>query len=541
MTRIFALTLSAATLVAASPALAAAPQIDAAGAQAFRALLEKTLDDYAEDNLGPEVLAALEREGELTVEVADGYYAATLPSLRIDTDLAPDLETDGVRAQANIGRIAINAVPGDAPGVYTMAIAFPSRMTATLALPGHFGGHALGLAFSVEEQRNYTVLWDSNLDAKMGVPFMGILASDMDWGGLTYSLTVGEEGPFDLTFDAAKGAYNYTLSEEGTFSGPYEAALLGGAFDLPEVDGQAIDLKVRLGALRLASSLEGLEVRPLVELYEAITGLNGSVDPETGEPSPEDAQALLDSLLDFAANGLPSEMSANWSLEALSVSFANPMTAEPMGLDLGAASVGVNLTELSSDAAHIGYALSFSELALTPEPAGVGPAIPTQGTLNLAFESIPLATLVSKLVDALSNVQDEAATEAAMVQLGAELSQILADAGTQLVITDTGLGNATYAISADGVAKIVTDGALPFTTEKTVRFEGLEALQDALKAQAEENPELGMQIMGPMMALAGVQVQGEKHGEEDVYVYELSVGLDGVPMLNGAPLGPPPM
>ena len=102
-------------LMPVSPALAAA---DAQGAQELKAMFNKLIERQkdAYKISGTEFRTT----GDVMVEPAGNYYAITLPNITT-------LDANGSRAE--LGMIAINAIPSDVDGQWKMSIAWPSPIT----------------------------------------------------------------------------------------------------------------------------------------------------------------------------------------------------------------------------------------------------------------------------------------------------------------------------------------------------------------------------------------------------------------------------
>ena len=540
MIRTTPLALAAAAVLAASPAALAAPVIDEAGAAAFKATLSQAIEDYGQVmalSMGPgaqDVETIM--DGELTVEVADGYYAATLPALRFVS------QADGLSAAFNVGTVAINAVPGDEDGVYTMAIALPSPMTAVITPPAE-AGEPLILEWSVSEQRDYTVQWDSRLDARWGVPFAGVLAGNIDHRGWTISGAT-PDGDLSMTIDAVHGGWDYRLDEAGLATGPMELSLEGWAYDLPEADGKPVDLKFRLGALTLSGQMTEVDLGAaggaMRDLLDNIGNLHTAMAAVEAGGTPPDMAAFLPIADAYGAlyGNMLSDMDLSYKLKDLS--FEGPAPEAPGGrvaFALAGAEIGMGFADLMSDAGRVSKRIAYSGLSITPPPPGVAPAIPSAGSFTVEASKIPAKTIAAMVRGALvSAAENPDMAQMAFMGMTAKLPGLLASQGTTVTLSDTGARNATYSVTADGSATASMEAPMGAVANLLVRFEGLEALIAALEGQAQADPNVAGDVMPLLMSLGQAQMMGAQEGTADVYTYDLQLGTDGVPTLNGQPL-----
>lgn len=539
MIRTTPLALAAAAVLAASPAALAAPVIDEAGAAAFKATLAQAIADYGDVlalSMGPgaqEIETIM--DGELTVEVAEGYYAATLPSLRFVS------QQDGLSATFNVGTVAINAVPGEEDGVYTMAIALPSPMTAILTPPAE-AGEPLVLEWSVAEQRDYTVQWDSRLDARWGVPFAGALAGKIDHRGWTVAGATSS-GDMSVTIDAVRGGWDYRLDEAGLATGPMELSLEGWAYDLPEADGKPADVTFRLGALTLSGQMTEVDIGAAMAGYRTL--MNSAQELHTFQAAIEAGQepdmSVMLTLADAYGAMLGNLLSGvDVSYRIQDLSFDAPAPAAPggrMALALGSAEVGMGFADLMGDAGRVSKHVTFSGLSFTPPPPGVAPAIPSAGSFTIEASKIPAKTIAGMVRGALASAAENPEMgQMAFMGLTAKLPGLLASTGTKVTLSDTGARNATYRVTADGSATASMEAPMGAVANLLVRFEGLEALIAALEGQAEADPNVAGDVMPMLMSLGQAQMMGAQEGAADVYTYDFQLGTDGVPTLNGQPL-----
>ena len=110
--------ISAFLIILLPPSYAA--EINQAGASRLQSQLSQLLESHKLklENAG----STLETQGEVTVEQADDYYAATLPEIKLTDD-------DGT--QTKIGLIAVNAIPTENPNDWKISLSIPSPIIYT--------------------------------------------------------------------------------------------------------------------------------------------------------------------------------------------------------------------------------------------------------------------------------------------------------------------------------------------------------------------------------------------------------------------------
>jgi hypothetical protein len=197
-------------------------------------------------------------------------------------------------------------------------------------------------------------------------------------------------------------------------------------------------------------------------------------------------------------------------------------------------SVGVQVNSMES---------LMQTMESTPPPVGVGPAIPAEGQMHVALESFPVQMILAKVRGAiLAGTQNPNMGPVLMMGLMTQIPTDLAQSGATLSLSDTGVSNAIYTLTAQGTGQMAPSS--PAQIQGTLRlvFTGLDALLAALQAETQAGGIQAAMASGALVqSLQQAQALGDKAADKDAYTFAFALGPDGQMTLNGKPFPPAPV
>jgi hypothetical protein len=500
--KILALTLLACLILAPLPQARAADQASIpadANTQKLKALFEEFMNDQktlAEKSGG----AQFDYDGTVMIEPSDGYYAVTLPHVKVNY-------TDG--SQIDIGMISINASAHEA-GQWKMAVAIPTP----LLLREKKDSAPIKINIGTQKAAG---IWDESLK--------GFAKLDAQYGNITINQP---DAPYTLAIAESQIVYDYAKNPDATWTGPGFFALRNVTINWP---ANKSDLK--LAELKGEINLERYNPAAVDEYRKQIMA------SATDGATPGNALVLdqLSKLFISLGGGIKS----GFTLQSLEITRPDPSTASPQTLNIKSAYAQVDATDFAAEKAGLGLKLGYDGLLINPMPKGYDGILPSSLNLDIGFNDMPLKALIDMGKTTYeATLQNPAMTQLAGMSFMMKAPAILSAAGTGLTIKDTYIGNSEYRFDLAGSAKADV-AAINFATGAFKgEFKGLDGLITRVNAIAKDptHPMAG-NAAAMEQSLTTMKNSGAvKPGTESspVYVYDLVMDTKGQILLNGKSL-----
>lgn len=483
-------------LIGSTPANAA---IDAQGAEQLKAMIQKYIDEQKQ--MVSVYNVRMETTGELTVTPKDTYYQVTTPYIRT---IYPGNES------YDLGKIAINAMPGNTPEEWKVAFSLPSPIT----FRDQQGKEALKISLGPQKTAG---IWNSSLG------YMTSLKASFDKLGFT--VTNGANPP--VAGEISSINIDQTLLKDATaqtWSGPIRAKATG-----IKTISQGPD-KVEIGEIGLQYDIRGLNTDSLQKFREQFKALGTSGSTLANvENSPEIAKKSMDLFSEIFRTNF-GEFNAKYEIKSLRVTFPNAKP-NPVNVGLTDGYVGVAFKQDVPNKTGVGLSFGFNGLEV-PKTSWT-PLTPTSADINLMFHDMPLADIM-KLVEennpALAN--NPSAGNANTAPPMAVLPEMLAKAGTRFT-QNLNVIAPSYKVEGSGEAKASAKAMTGFTADENLSVEGLDAVMAELQKLSETSNDAKQALGGlTMMQMMG-QVDPANPNKR---TYHLIAGEDGRVTMNGSDL-----
>lgn len=450
-------------------------------------------------------------EGEVMVEPSDTYFAITLPHI---TAVNAD------RSQMKIGMISINALPGDKKEEWKMTVALPTpivmqdaagKETATLDIgsqnfAGLFHEQFQNFTRLNGQYKNITFI-DKTENAKITIPDLSMVYDLKESGNQLWS------GPMNGKATNITGIFNKT----------------GNSIKIREID--------------LQSSIKDYSLKEALAYQERVAALMESATADTPSASGPHAQGLYNMFFDFMTkvwDGFNTRMNVN------GIEVTRPATAEQKASTVKIASAGFGLSGdgFRQNKVALRHTLHVTDLSVTPLPADISKALPSNVNIDLTLNNLPFKELVEMGQKSLNQsvTSPEGSGLVAMNAL-ASAQQLLTNAGTSLVVKDTRVGNTTeYDVLLNGAATANIKAMFGATGKVRLEMFGMDKLiayaeqtvnDPATDVARKASAQKALQIL---TILQMVGQQGKNAKGQDIRSYDLELTAEGKTMLNGADL-----
>lgn len=450
-------------------------------------------------------------EGEVMVEPSDTYFAITLPHI---TAINAD------QSKMKIGMISVNALPGDKTEEWKMTVALPTpivmqdatgKETATLDIGSqNFAGlfHEQFQNFTrLNGQYKNIVFIDKVENAKITIPDLTMVYDLKENGNQLWS------GPMNGKATGITGIFNKT----------------GNTVKIREID--------------LQSSIKDYSLKEARAYQERVAALMESTTADTPSASGQHAQGLYNMFFDFMSkvwDGFNTRMSVN------GIEVTRPATAEQKASTVKIASAGFGLSGdgFRQNKVTLRHTLNLTDLSITPPPADMSKALPSNINIDLTLNNLPFKELVEMGQKSLSQsvTSPEGSGLVAMNAL-ASAQQLLTNAGTSLVVKDTRVGNTTeYDVLLNGTASANIKAMFSATGKARLEVFGMDKLIAYAQHTANDpaadvtRKASAQKALQTLTILQMVGQMGKNAKGQDIRAYDLELTPEGKTMLNGADL-----
>lgn len=418
---------------------------------ALRAMFESIMDKQKQ--------AATERgdtlnfEGDIQIEDAGSYYAATLPHASLTTKEGNTLE---------IGMIAVNASPQSKPGIWKVTIALPTPFTLKDSK-----GTPL-MTMSVGSQ-SVTGIWNNNIEyfTQLNADYRDIIVQDVTQG---FSAKLGTLGlKSDLTETAP-----------GKWSGPIDIKLEKLEAVIPDRQ-----MKISLGSATNRVHLLSYDPALIQSKRAELSALQEKAANSTKNEEQNLAiGTLIFDLLTKSGDGLKTD----YAVENFEVIAPQPGQQAMGKFSLEKGSLSLVLSGFSEDKVTLLLGLDYEGLDPRPLSAHIRNVMPRETHLEWELKNVPVQQLAATLQNTLGGLTSstKGMNQMGMAALMFKLPAILSQAGTALTVEKNYINNDLYRAELDGDVKTDLSAFTGFVSDFMLKVYGLDNLITALENAAAE-------------------------------------------------------
>lgn len=381
-------------LALSSPAQAA---IDDQGA----AKLKSIFTDILENQRSIQGISGgqLTTNGEVQVEQKGSYYAVTLPGITT-------IDTEG--NQAKLGKIAINAVPGDTEGTWKMSVALPSPI-AVLDKAGNpyftmsFGGQRMAGIYH-EEFVTFT---------KLDAAYENVEVKD-------------NKNAFTIQVPKLSIKSNLEETQPGLYSGPAKIIMTGAK----AINDRGLTL-FSIGSLNMDANIIDTSIEDRTAMLAKVEEL--SAGPNT--PTPEAFFEIFKGSLESLGNGFEGQ----YTLKDIKAYFpAKPaQNKKEMNASFDEITFGMDATGFRDNNLKVALRAGYNGMKIDPQPEGFNNLSPRSMNFDVALNDIPYNELISLARNSIETAStNPQAAQMAQVQAMMALPQLMTAANTNLSIND---------------------------------------------------------------------------------------------------------
>lgn len=492
-----------------NPSTGYAVTIDDAGAAKLKAMLEDLVFSQT-SGLDANGLT-LKTDGTVAVEKAQGYYKASLPGYVLTSP-------EGLNAE--IGRIAINATPGDAPGLWKMAIALPTPIRLK-------GPDQVEITLSIGAQ-NTSGVWHEDFRnfVKLDSRIENVELSD-------------SKKAFTLSIPSIVSLYDLAEKAPDMWSGPTDIAIKGLTLTVSQPEKPADFMKAAFEEISIKSTIKDMSIKAMSRYREQLEALTANAQTAPNlDASAAHLEAMLKLLIDLFRNawdGFSGEMLVRGMTIDTPAEGSTPATK--VRLEQG--NFAMDMGGFRTGKVSVGLRLGHKGLEITPEPAEFGPLAPTLTAFDLRLENLPFQELTDLGLNSMKMAQQTPGMEQMIgLQVLAALPQLMSAAGTKVTLRENRAAGKMYdvMINVDAVANGTAANGV--TGKGRVEVAGLDAVIAYLNMQLEKNQgpareEITSQI-GTLTMIQALGQQAKNAAGQDVRTYDLEMNEQGQMLLNGA-------
>ena len=480
------------------------------GANKLQSAFQNTLDSYALAFNSPE--SKLVYDGDIAVEKASGYYAITTPHISLLSQTGEKLE---------IGIFAINAIPADKPGRWTISYSVPTPITFFDA------GGELTSRIDIGSQKA-SGLWLEDINY-----FIKIDALYKDVKIESTSKDISEN--FSITLPEILLQCNLKELSEGKWSGPY-------AYGLKKLQAKNEDgLNLSIDNVEVSGTIKEFDTKAYKEVLEEIEAFAENMSEEDIENMNTENAVAFGNTMIRGWKSYGSGMTSQATVE--NVSFQAPMIKEtedkPVNINIGSMGFGFDMVNLQTDSGKLAFRMGFDSFNLKDVIETYNALTPEAMNLDLQVKNIPFVKLIELGKKTLqSTMKDPATSNMAGLQAMMTAPVILTESETHLAINDTHVGNKKYKITLEGKVTPNAQAVKGITADILGKVRGLNFVKNALTQQVsneESSEEEKQKAQQSLFMLGMIEALGKEATDDDntpVRTFHLVVNEQGQMLLN---------
>ncbi len=493
--------------LAAGAQNAAAQEAADESAQRLRTILENLLT-YQKSAVALNG-GTMKVEGDITVESANGYYAATFPHVSI-------MYPDEIRVE--VGMIAMNAAPTSYPDLWKMSVAVPTPIV------GFDSENNQVFTMEIGGQR-MSGYWHEKLEnfVKLDAEYKDMRIRD-------------NANAVDVLIPSTAVKYNLDPDENNRWSGPVTMEI-DNMVTLVGPEGSLGAVKV--GKIKMDSQVMDMSPDALNEYRQQMTAVAENMAAMTPDQySAQHAMAMFNMITQFfsnAWNGFTMQFTMN------DVLIENPPTSDipsKGSMTIASSGFGFDMTGFQENSVSMNLRFNFDDLSISPVPEEFNELTPTTLNFNVSVNNLPYKELVEMGKGPVeAAVTNPDAAQMAGIQFMSILPQLLASAGSNIKFTDMRMENGIYKGKVDAIVKADTRSPYGGTLKGKAAITGMERLLGVLNARIQgSTPEQAQQFLGMAQTLTILQSLGQQAQDSEgniVRIYDFEMSETGQMMLNG--------
>lgn len=485
-----------------SPAKA---EISDEGAAHLRSLFQGMLDQQKQQALVRH--GELKTEGDIVVDKKDTYYAVQFP---------PTTFVGADHSRVAIGKIAVNAMPGDSPDLWKMAVAIPTPILI-------YEGDKRIMSLSLGAQSLIGV-WNEPL------------ANFVKLDSRIETIELKEEtGRFNLKVPKIEARYDLNETTQGLWSGPMAIAVSGLSANSKSDDNVA-DGGVKIAEILLDYKIKDLSPQAMKTFREQMGAIaENAADPTAGqEASAQHLKAMYGLISQYLRTAFDT-VSGDVRVKGLEITPAAKNDSH--AFSLGEAGFGMDMAGFRSGAASLGFRVNYKDMKITPAPEEFGPLAPGEVQINLSVDQIPLHKILDLGKTAIESADSaETAAQIAMMQAAMTLPALLSESGTKITLKDNRVAGNLYEATLNGTAITKVGAAKGAIVNGRMEIVGMEEVISWLKANGGKDPEeqaQANQVLTVLTTLQMVGQQGTNASGKPSRTYDFVLDEKGQMLLNG--------
>lgn len=478
--------------------------------QRLHGIFDEMLESYAESarRKGFE----LQRDGSIMVEPVDNrYYAVTLPALSLRY---PEGDT------LKIGMIAANVLPTEQDDEWKISMAIPTPVTYYNAenapeMRIHLGG------------QHFAGIWNERLNnySKFDGRYQDIRIESADPGSRV------EIPAISLSADLRE-------TQENIWSGNARYNAIGTNVI---AGGQTV---AAIGKIDMAIDIFDYAAVKAQDYQEKLQSLSESI--ESGDVADKQSPFHVMGLYNLMTNVIGDiwdGFAITVSIEDIEVTAARPSgeNGPAERLELSEIAAGFSMKGFHQDSVSLRAQLDYNGLSVTPPSERYRGTVPDHMKFDVSMNRLPYRKLVDLGQQTLKKAAGDNKTmsKLAGIQALALAPQILSDAGTNLTIRDSRIGNEDYRVTLDGKATTDIQAMLGGTADIRAEISGIDKLLENFSRNL-ENPDLSDEQkeiieknMQSIEMLKRMGLQSRNEAGKFVMEYDFELTKDGRMLLNG--------
>lgn len=492
----------------AVPAVAAT--IDQAGAQELKQFMSEMLE-YQKGAITVNGLE-LETEGDVQVEMADGYYAVTMPHLMIRG-------TDG--SSFDLGIVSVNAAPTDDDSIWKMSVALPTPMT------GYDSDGTPAVIVEIAKQR-MSGLWHKD--------FSNFVKLDAEYGDFAIRMPDNGDG---LVIPSVKAVFNLEEDSDGLWSGSTDVYANGIKLTIEGNEVFSTDrISVKSNIMKLSSDAFKEYRESMLSFSKAMSGVQDEADVD-----PEVVANLYNQLFGFLTSGWDG-FDTSVVIEGVDVEAGMNAQDPDQKVHIDKLGYGFDMGGFRTDDVNTSAKVWMTGLTVgASEMEGVEDIVPSDFKFDVTAEHIPLKQLAALGEKTLqTSIESPEQAQMSGMMMVQNIPQILAGAGTLLKISDVIIKNSGYEVGVKGTVNANASSPFGVTANIVCGIAGIDNLVAELtnRMHSGELEQTEMQaIQRELQFLAPIQMFGSQETDaqgRNMRVYKFSVNEQGQILLNGTDL-----
>ena len=479
--------------------------VNAQGAQKLKSIFESLIEQQtAAQKLSG---GSLKTTGNIMIEPAGNYYAVKLPALTL---------TDVSGNRAELGVIAINAIPGDNVGQWKMSVAWPSPISYVDK------NGKIVTKISIGGQR-MAGLFDERLEH--------FLKLDSEYKNIKIeNLTNG----YEVLLSNTKLQTKLDESSEGVFSGPFSGILS--------------DIIVRHKKFGTIASLDKVSVEADLfefsaaknkELRQQIENFSERVQSQGIENASVADQAAFINMITQSIESLGNGFTSQYTLEGLKVTFPetdHPKAPNSMSMDQ--ASFGLDMSGFSDSNVKLSLRMGYENLSVVPVPHEFTEFSPKTINIDLSLNDIPFKELLELLQNYMdTGVNNSSAAQMLQLQAAMALPKLFNAAGTNLTINKVEMISELSEATMSGKVSVDQDAPKGIKGFIDIAITGLDEIMKKAQESAIESNNSGQKtnlakIFPALVLLKGTAIEEEGPDGRTVSKFKVTMNENGNIMIN---------